>query len=121
VLPLALGAGLVVAGRRVRATVRGVARRPVAVLAAYRTLRLAQACALAGAVSAGGYLAYVVVAWPDIDAASVRADAITAAVMTVSGVLLALAGLWVQGMCRIDPPPNAVDDEFSSGQHPDDH
>ena len=104
IVPLGLALCLVLAGRRVRATVRGVAKKPIEALAAFRTLRLAQACALAGAATAGGYVAYAAMAWPDIDAASVRAAAITALVMAGSGVVLTLSGLWVESMCRIDPP-----------------
>ena len=73
--------GLALAGRRVRATVRQTARRPLEPLAAYRVLRLAQACALTGGLVAGGYLAYAAVALPDIDASSVRAAALSALAM----------------------------------------
>lgn len=104
IVPLGMALGLVLAGRRVRATVRGVARRPIEALAAYRTLRLGQACALAGAATAGGYLAYVVMAWPDVDAASVRSAAIAAGIIAGSGLVLMGSGLWVEAMCRIDPP-----------------
>lgn len=123
IVPVGLAVGLVLAGRRVRATVRGVAKRPVEALAAFRTLRLAQACALGGAATAGGYLAYTALAWPDIDAASVRSAAITALVMAASGAVLALSGLWVESMCRIDPPRDeSLDDDADDpyGGH-DDH
>ncbi len=118
VVLFALGCGLVAGGRVVRATIRGTARRPVDPLVAYRILRLAQACALAGAVTAGGYLAYVVVAWPDVDAGSVRADAVTAAVMAICGGLLCAAGLWVQSMCRIDRHTGADEDEEDASAPP---
>ncbi len=117
VLLVAAG-GLVVAGRSVRATIRGTATRPVEVLAAYRILRLAQACALTGALVTGVYLAYAGVALPDVDAASVRSAVLSAVGVAGSGVLLAGAGLWVQAMCRIDRP--RADDQEPGAPDSDD-
>lgn len=100
---LAGAVGVVSAGRRVRATVRQTAKQPVEPLVAFRILRFAQACALTGAGVAGGYLALVLVALPDSDAASVRGAVIAAGAVAVSGIVLAAMGLWAQSMCRIDP------------------
>lgn len=118
---LAGAVGLVFAGRRVRATVRRTAKQPVEPLVAYRILRFAQACALTGAGVAGAYLSFVLVALPDADAASVRRAAIAAAVVALSGIVLAATGLWAQSMCRIDPDDDNrggtsdLDDGDSSG------
>ena len=115
--------GLALAGRRVRATVRQTARRPLEPLAAYRVLRLAQACALTGGLVAGGYLAYAAVALPDIDASSVRAAALSALAVAASGGALCAVGLWVQSMCRIDPPDDVADEPDDAGDFygPDSH
>ena len=120
----AAAAGLVFAGRSVRATVRHTARRPVEPLAAFKVLKFAQACALTGAGVAGGYLALVLVALPDTDATSVRHAAIGAGVVAASGVVLSAMGLWAQSMCRIDPDddnrgglPQDDDDSSAGGAH----
>lgn len=126
---LASAMALVAAGRAVRATVRAgrtggtgrtdgadrpparAPRRPVDPLTAYRILRLAQACALTGALVAGAYVAFAIVALPDADAASVRAAALTGVAVALSGAVLAGAGLWVQSMCRLDPTRRDLDDD----------
>lgn len=113
---LAAAVGLGFAGRAVRATVRQTARRPVEPLVAFRILRLAQACALAGAAVAGGYLAVVLVAVPDADAASVRHAAIAAGAVALSGIVLSGMGLWAQSRCRIDPD----DDDLPGSRDRDD-
>lgn len=125
---LAGALGLVFAGRRVRATVRATARQPVEPLVAYRILRFAQACALTGAGVAGAYLAVVLVALPDADAASVRNAALAAGVNALFGVVLAVTGLWSQYMCRIDPDdekrggdPGRDEGDSASGSHPFPH
>lgn len=119
---LVAACALVIAGRSVRATIRGTAKRPVEPLAAYRILRLAQACALTGALVTGAYLAYAGVALPDVDAASVRSAVASAVGVAISGLVLAGAGLWVQAMCRIDRPrsdgrePGEPDPETQGGR-----
>jgi len=107
---LAAALALVLTGRAVRATVRGTAKRPVEPLAAYRVLRMAQACALAGAAVAGVYLAFVVAALPDVDAFSVRMAAMSAGAIALAGGVLSGAGLWTQSMCRLDPDGRSRDD-----------
>lgn len=116
---LVCAAGLVAAGRAVRATVRGTAKRPVEPLVAYRLLRLAQACALAGAAAAGAYLALVLAALPDIDAPSVRGAALAAGAIALAAAALGGIGLWVQSMCRIDPPRPSRDGERTLGADPE--
>lgn len=114
-LLVAIGAGaLAVAGRSVRQTVAGRARRPLPALVAYRVLRLAQACMLAGAASVGVYLGYAAVAARDIDIPSVREGVIGALLLALAGALLSGAGAWVQAQCRIDPPHDDPSDESDS-------
>ena len=67
-----------------------------------RTVVLAQASALTGAVVAGWYLAQVLVLAPDTDIASVRSLVWRLAALAVGGVLMVVAGLLVQAMCRVD-------------------
>ena len=101
---VALSVLLVVAGRPIRAAVEGTGRTLIDPIGAYRTLRAAQAAALTGAGIVGFYGAYAAVLVPDIDARSVAGAVAVAAVIALSGLVLAGAGLWVQRMCRIDPP-----------------
>lgn len=103
-LLVAVAGGLGFAGRRIRATRRGDAARPVPPIAAYRILLFAQACALAGALAVGAYTMFVLRGLPDLDAASVQAEVVAAVVSAIGGAALVGAGLWVQSVCRIDPP-----------------
>src|SRR4051812_25000351 len=109
-LPSWGGAGLIVfmavgvyfAGLPIRRFLRGEADRPLSPLRAMRTLVLAQAAALTGALVAGWYAAQALVLLPDADVDSVRAAMLRSLALSVSGVLMIVAGLLVQSMCRID-------------------
>jgi Protein of unknown function (DUF3180) len=94
--------GVFFAALPIRRFLRGEARKPFNPLRAMRTLVLAQAAALTGALVAGWYLAQVLVLWPDLDIGSVRAVALRLAASVAAGVLLAMAGLLAQAMCRVD-------------------
>lgn len=100
----AFAAALVVAGRRIRATRRGTAPRPVHPIAAYRVLLLSQASALTGALVVGAYAVVCARTLPDLAAASARVDLVSGVVTVLGGAALVAAGLWVQRVCRIDPP-----------------
>jgi hypothetical protein len=67
-----------------------------------RTVVLAQASALTGAFVAGWYLAQMLVLLPDLDVASVRSQVWRLVALGVGGVLMVVAGLLVQAMCRVD-------------------
>lgn len=110
VLLFFMAAGVLFAGLPVRRALRGTATRRLNPLRAFRTLVLAQACALTGALVGGWYLAQVLVLWPDTDAASVRSLALSSAVLAGAGVALVAVGLWVQSMCRVDPPEDEPED-----------
>ena len=70
---VALGLGLLVAGRPVKRLVAGRATRPLNPLYAARVLAMAQAAALAGAAIVGWYVAQVVLLLPDADVPSAAA------------------------------------------------
>lgn len=113
-----MAAGVVFAGLPIRRALRGTAGRRLNPLRAFRTLVLAQACALTGALVAGWYLAQVLVLWPDTDAGSVRGTALLSGVLALSGAALVGVGMWVQSVCRLDPPPDDPDDP-DDPDHPD--
>jgi Protein of unknown function (DUF3180). len=97
-----MACGVFFAGLPIRRFLRGQAKKPLNPLRAMRTLVLAQAAALTGALVAGWYLAQVLVLWPDLDIGSVRAVAVRLAALAAGGVLMAIAGLVAQAMCRVD-------------------
>lgn len=99
-----MGGGVFASGLPIRRWQRDRTRPPVNPLRALRTLVLAQACAITGALVTGWYLAQALVLLPDLDAASVRERAILAALVALGGLALAAIGLWVQSVCRIEPP-----------------
>ena len=102
VLIVFMAVGVYCAGLPIRRFLRGEATRPLSPLRAMRTLVLAQAAALTGALVAGWYAAQALVLLPDADVDSVRAAMLRSLAVCVSGVLMIVAGLLVQAMCRID-------------------
>ncbi len=99
-----MGGGVFAAGLPIRRWQRDRSRAPVNPLRALRTLVLAQACAITGALVTGWYLAQAGVLAPDADAASIRARVILAGLVALAGVALSAIGLWVQSICRVEPP-----------------
>jgi len=97
-----MAGGVFFAGLPVRRFLRGRATKPLNPIRAMRTLVLAQASALTGALVTGWYAGQVLVLLPDADVPSQRALAFRLAVMAVGGVLMVVAGLVVQSMCRVD-------------------
>jgi len=67
-----IACGVFFAGLPVRRFLRGKAKKPLNPIRAMRTLVLAQASALTGALVAGWYVAQVLVLLPDADVDSVR-------------------------------------------------
>jgi len=97
-----MACGVFFAGLPVRRFLHGRAKRTLNPLRAMRTVVLAQASALTGAFVAGWYLAQVLVLLPDVDIASVRSLVWRLAALAAGGVLMVVAGLLVQAMCRVD-------------------
>lgn len=97
-----MASGVFTAGLPVRRFLRGQATRPLNPIRAMRTLVLAQACALTGAVVTGWYTAQILLLLPDLDVSSRRTLAIRLAALAAGGVLMMIAGLMAQGMCRVD-------------------
>lgn len=97
-----MASGVFFAGLPIRRFLRGQARKPLNPLRAMRTLVLAQAAALTGALVGGWYLAQLLVLSPDLDVSSVREIAVRLAALVTGGVVMAIAGLVAQSMCRYD-------------------
>jgi Protein of unknown function (DUF3180) len=97
-----MACGVFFAGLPVRRFLRGQARKTLNPMRAMRTLVLAQAAALTGALVTGWYLAQVLVVLPDFDIASRRTVVIRLAALAAGGVALSIAGLVAQAMCRVD-------------------
>jgi hypothetical protein len=108
-----MACGVFFAGLPVRRFLRGRATKPLNPMRAMRTLVLAQACALTGALVWGWYVAQVLVMLPYLDLASRRTVAIRLAALAAGGVVMVVAGLVVQAMCRVDG------DRHDPGSHPD--
>ena len=113
VLLVFMAVGIYVAGLPVRRWQRGEATKPLSMVRALRTLVLAQAAALTGAMVTGWYAAQVLLHLPNVDVASVRADAVQELVLVGAGVLLTAAGLAAQRMCRIEEDKDADQDKDS--------
>jgi len=99
---LFMATGVLFAGLPVRRFLRGQARKPLNPLRAMRTLVLAQAAALTGALITGWYVAQILVLLPVFDIPSRRTAALRLAALATGAVLMAIAGLVAQAMCRVD-------------------
>jgi len=97
-----MACGVFFAGLPVRRFLRGTSRKTLNPLRAMRTVVLAQASALTGALVAGWYVAQILVLLPDLDVVSRRALAWRLAALAFGGLLMAVSGLVVQSMCRVD-------------------
>ena len=98
-----MACGVFFAGLPVRRFLRGQAKKPLNPMRAMRTLVLAQAAALTGALVAGWYLAQVL--WcccRTSTSARVARSCVRLAALAAGGVLMAIAGLVAQAMCRVD-------------------
>lgn len=105
-----LCAVLVAAGWPIRRWRAGRLDRRLDPLLAFRTLILARAGALAGGVVAGWYLAHALVLAPDAESASVQRGVAWCVAYVAAGAALSVAGLVVQGWCRVDPPDDDADE-----------
>jgi hypothetical protein len=106
-----MACGVAFAGLPVRRFLRGQAKKPLDPLRAMRTLVLAQAAALTGAIVGGWYLAQVLLLLPDFDTPSGPTKLVRLAALTAGGVLLAIAGFMAQAMCRVDKDPRDGEDD----------
>lgn len=97
-----MACGVFFAGLPVRRFLRGEATKPFNPIRAMRTVVLAQASALTGALVTGWYVGQILLLLPDFDIASRRALGWRLAALAAGGVLMAVAGLVVQSMCRLD-------------------
>ena len=116
---LFMASGVFFAGLPVRRFLRGQSMKSLNPMRAMRTLVLAQAAALTGAMVAGWYLAQVLVLLPDFDIESRRTLVIRLAALSAGGVLLAVSGLLTQRMCRVDKSDEGDDgdDEYDDRHH----
>ena len=113
-----MATGVFFAGLPVRRFLRGQAKKPLNPLRAMRTLVLAQAAALTGALVAGWYVAQVLVLVPNLDVTSVRGLAVRLAALAAGGVLMTVAGLLTQAMCRVDKGDDGDrDDQMDNNHH----
>jgi hypothetical protein len=115
-----MSCGVFFAGLPVRRFLRGQARKPLNPIRAMRTLVLAQAAALTGALVTGWYLGQVLVLVPDFDITSRRTLAIRLAALAAGGVLMAIVGLVVQAMCRLNGDhrdPDSGEESDHSNHH----
>jgi Protein of unknown function (DUF3180) len=106
-----MACGVFFAGLPVRRFLKGRATKPLNPIRAMRTLVLAQACALTGAVVAGWYVAQVLVMVPTLDISSRRTVALRLAALAAGGVLMVVAGLLTQAMCRVHGDGRGSDGE----------
>lgn len=97
-----MASGVFFAGLPVRRFLRGRARRSLNPMRAMRTLVLAQAAALTGALVTGWYLAQALVLLPDFDIDSRRTLVLRLAALAAGGAVMVVAGLLAQAMCRVD-------------------
>ncbi|HET7399457.1 MAG TPA: DUF3180 domain-containing protein [Intrasporangium sp.] len=111
VVMLFLAGGLLGAGWQVKKVRDGAAERHISPLRAARTLVLGQAGALTGALLVGWYVAHVLVLLPDSDVESQRGRIWPFLVHAGIAVLLAVAGMLVQWMCRVRRRDDEQDDD----------
>jgi len=97
-----MAVGVFFAGLPVRRFLRGQSDKSLNPMRAMRTLVLAQAAALTGALVTGWYLAHVAVLLPDFDAPSAPVKLARLAALAGGAVLMVIAGLLVQAMCRVE-------------------
>ena len=79
-------------------------------------LVLGKASALAGALIAGGYLAFALMFVTRIDADAPRDRVIRSAVAVVAGVGLAIAGLLLERACRVPGPGPKEEEAEDTGE-----
>jgi hypothetical protein len=106
-----LGGGVLVAGSQVKQVRDGRSLTTMSPIRAARTLVLGQAAALTGAALTGWYASNALLLLPDIDVESQLARLWPLLAHLALAVLLAVAGMVTQSMCRIKPPKRKDDNE----------
>ena len=103
-LLVAMAALVIAAGLPVRRFLRGEARKTLNPVRAARTLVLAQAAALTGAGLLGWYAAQAALAVADLTLPGYRTVLGQLVAVGLSAIVLMVAGMLTQRMCRVDPP-----------------
>ena len=108
-----------IAAGQLRARIRQRPGAPrVEPLVAARSLALAKASAMVGAVMTGVWAGLLVYVLPRLDfLASADADARTAAVAAAAAVALVGAALWLEYCCRTPTPPDSDRSTRPDGSH----
>lgn len=106
-----LGGGVLVAGSQVKQVRDGRGLTSMSPIRAARTLVLGQAAALTGAALTGWYASNALLLLPDIDVESQLARLWPLLAHMALAILLAVAGMVAQSMCRIKPPKRKDDNE----------
>lgn len=111
---LALATALWARGTRARLAGRP-GTKPMDPLVAARSAALAMAASRVGAIVAGFYAGVLIDLLPRFDVPGVRERGVIAIATVVMAVLLVLAGLWLERICRLpdDQAPSASDDDES--------
>jgi hypothetical protein len=99
-----MAALVIAAGLPVRRFLRGEARKTLNPVRAARTLVLAQAAALTGAGLLGWYAAQAALAVADLTLPGYRSVLGQLVAVGLSALVLMVAGMVTQRMCRVDPP-----------------
>jgi hypothetical protein len=110
---LALAIALWARGTKARLSGRS-GTRPIDPIVAARTAALALASSRTGALVGGFYVGVGVALVPDWSVPAVRDRILVALVTVVLAVLVVVAALWLERICRIPPddaPPAASDDD----------
>jgi hypothetical protein len=97
-----MACGVLFAGLPVRRFLRGQSKKTLNPIRAMRTVVLAQASALTGALVFGWYVSQILLVLPDFDIVSRRVLVWRLSALAAGGVLMVVAGLVVQAMCRVD-------------------
>jgi hypothetical protein len=117
--PALLALAEVIAAGQLRARIRrrpGAA--PVQPLVAARTLALAKASAVVGALMTGVWAGLLVYVLPRLDfLAAAGGDALTGAVGVAAALSLVAAALWLEYCCRTPTPPDSDQRARPDGSH----
>ena len=109
VLLVAMAVLVLSTGLPVRRFLRGEARKPLSPIRAARTLVLAQAAALTGSGLVGWYAAQALHAFSDLSLPDYHLLLWQVLAACAGAVLLTVAGMATQRMCRVDRPPRDDD------------
>lgn len=88
-----------------------IRRAPIEAQRAVTFLALGKASAIGGAAIAAGYLVFVFVTGGNLSAAGPQQRVIRGLVAAAAGVLIGVAGLWLERACRVPEPPEDDDQQ----------